>query len=180
MTNSRDSNELFQASHLTLLVSYTIFSAILIAESLVMGWEKWMILIILASNIVCWVLHLKHDTPGFVRIWVYSILMMCTYFFYGTHLTSTFDLALVMSAVIMIYTMTGKRALITLCQFTFIVAMTYSIVMMIIEGETTFDALLISKAFQDMVRATVLEVLRSPEGQEMLTRTVRKELDRRK
>ncbi|MBR6987369.1 MAG: response regulator [Clostridiales bacterium] len=145
MTNSRDSNELFQTSHLTLLVSYTIFSAILIAESLVMGWEKWMILIILASNIVCWILHLKHDTPGFVRIWVYSILMMCTYFFYGTHLTSTFDLALVMSAVIMIYTMTGKRALITLCQFTFIVAMTYSIVVLVLEGETEFDALLISR-----------------------------------
>ena len=145
MTNSRDSNELFQTSHLTLLVSYTIFSAILIAESLVMGWEKWMILIILASNIVCWILHLRHDTPGFVRIWVYSILMMCTYFFYGTHLTSTFDLALVMSAVIMIYTMTGKRALITLCQFTFIVAMTYSIVVLVLEGETEFDALLISR-----------------------------------
>lgn len=48
------------------------------------------------------------------------------------------------------------------------------------EQGTVFDALLSSKAFQDMVRATVLEVLRSPEGQEMLTRTVRKELDRRK
>ena len=42
-----------------------------------------------------------------------------------------------------------------------------------------FDALLSSKAFQDMVRATVLDVLRSPEGQELLTRTVRRELDRR-
>ena len=48
------------------------------------------------------------------------------------------------------------------------------------EQGTVFDALLSSKAFQDMVRATVLEVLRSPEGQEMLTRTVRKELDKRK
>ena len=48
-------------------------------------------------------------------------------------------------------------------------------------GENTvFDALLGSKAFQDMVRATVLEVLRSPEGQEMLSRTVRKELDKRR
>ena len=43
-----------------------------------------------------------------------------------------------------------------------------------------FDALLGSKAFQDMVRATVLEVLRSREGQELLERTVRKELDRQR
>ena len=48
------------------------------------------------------------------------------------------------------------------------------------EQSTVFDALLSSKGFQDMVRATVLEVLRSPEGQELLTRTVRKELDRRR
>ena len=46
-------------------------------------------------------------------------------------------------------------------------------------GENTvFDALLGSKAFQDMVRATVLEVLRSPEGQELIARAVRHELNK--
>lgn len=48
------------------------------------------------------------------------------------------------------------------------------------EQSTVFDALLGSKAFQDMVRATVLEVLRSQEGQEILARTVRRELDRQR
>ena len=42
------------------------------------------------------------------------------------------------------------------------------------------DAFLNNKAFQELVRATVLEVLRSPEGQEILSRTVRKELDRQR
>lgn len=48
------------------------------------------------------------------------------------------------------------------------------------EQNTVFDALLNNKAFQEMVRATVLEVLRSQEGQELLARTVRKELDRQR
>ena len=48
------------------------------------------------------------------------------------------------------------------------------------EQSTVFDSLLGSKAFQELVRATVLEVLRSPEGQEMLSRTVRRELDRQR
>lgn len=48
------------------------------------------------------------------------------------------------------------------------------------ESGAVFSALLNNKAFQDMVRATVLDVLRSPEGQELLSRTVRKELDRRR
>ena len=41
-----------------------------------------------------------------------------------------------------------------------------------------FSALLKSKSFQDMVRSTVLEVLRSPEGQQLLAKAVRKELGR--
>ena len=43
-----------------------------------------------------------------------------------------------------------------------------------------FSAFLSSKPFQDMVRATLLEVLRAPEGQEILARTVRRELDRQR
>ena len=44
---------------------------------------------------------------------------------------------------------------------------------------TVFGSLLRTPAVQEMVRETVLEVLRSPEGQELLSRTVRRELDRR-
>ena len=39
-----------------------------------------------------------------------------------------------------------------------------------------FSALLKSKSFQDMVRSTVLEGLRAPEGQQLLAKAVRKEL----
>lgn len=46
------------------------------------------------------------------------------------------------------------------------------------EPGSLFDAFLSSKPFQDLVRASLLEVLRSPEGQEILARTVRKEMDR--
>ena len=39
-----------------------------------------------------------------------------------------------------------------------------------------FEAFRTNKAFQDMIRDTVLDVLRSPEGQEILSRVVRKEM----
>ena len=41
-----------------------------------------------------------------------------------------------------------------------------------------FSAFMKSKSFQDMVRSTVLEVLRSPEGQQLLAKAIRKELGR--
>lgn len=46
------------------------------------------------------------------------------------------------------------------------------------EDGAVFSALLKSKSFQDLVRSTVVEVLRSPEGQELLRKAIRKELDR--
>ena len=42
-----------------------------------------------------------------------------------------------------------------------------------------FSALLKSKSFQTMVHDTVLEVLRSPEGQDLLAKAIRKELGRK-
>lgn len=48
------------------------------------------------------------------------------------------------------------------------------------EQGSLFDSLIRSASFQDMVRTAVLDVLRSPEGQEILARTVRKELDRQR
>ena len=42
-----------------------------------------------------------------------------------------------------------------------------------------FSAFMKSKSFQDLLRATVLDVLRSPEGQELIAKAVRKEVGRR-
>ena len=39
-----------------------------------------------------------------------------------------------------------------------------------------FSAFMKSKSFQDLLRATVLDVLRSPEGQELIAKAVRKEV----
>lgn len=43
-----------------------------------------------------------------------------------------------------------------------------------------FESFLRSKQFQETLRSTVLEVLRSPEGQELVTRAVRTELNRQR
>ena len=42
-----------------------------------------------------------------------------------------------------------------------------------------FDAFLTSKKFQEALRTAVLETHRTPEGQELLTKAIRKELANR-
>ena len=144
MGTTKDKNDLFNSSHLTLLVSYTIFATILIVESFLMGWELWALLLVAGGIVTAWVLHIRHNTPANVRLWVYAVLIMGCFFFYGIHQTSTFDLALVMSAIIMLNTMSGKKSLIILCQLTYYVTMAYELFMMVKSGET-FDTLVISR-----------------------------------
>lgn len=48
------------------------------------------------------------------------------------------------------------------------------------QGQATlFDSLLSGKQFQDALSTAVLEILRSPQGQELLGQVIRKELERR-
>ncbi|MBO5917674.1 MAG: transcriptional regulator, partial [Oscillospiraceae bacterium] len=44
------------------------------------------------------------------------------------------------------------------------------------DGGTVFDAVLQGKQFQQLLRTAVLDALRSPEGQDLLTQAIRKEL----
>ena len=90
MSKTRKNNDLFQTSHLTLLVSYTIFAIILVVESLLLGWEKWALLLIIIGICSAWVLHIRHTTPDNVRLWLYAILMMGCFFFYGVHQRAKF------------------------------------------------------------------------------------------
>ena len=48
------------------------------------------------------------------------------------------------------------------------------------EGGTVFDAVLHSRGFQDLLRSAVLDALRSPQGQDLLTQAIRKELSKLK
>lgn len=145
MDERNRNNELFQTAHILILISYTLFSFILIAESLILGWEGWIIALVLVSIAVSWVIHLRQMIHTNARLWIYSLLMMLSYFFYGTHVTSTFDICAVMLCVLILVTMTGKKELTYLCQGTFLLTFAYDIISMLQERET-FDALIISRS----------------------------------
>ncbi len=140
-----EKNELFKTAHMMILIAYTIFSIILIGESLLLLWEKWALVLIAISLVVSWTAHIRQMLSPHGRLWMYSLLMMGTFFFYGIHETSTFDLAVVMTAVIILYTMTGIKELITLCQVTYYLTMAYELINMAYNG-TKFDALIITRS----------------------------------
>ena len=144
MNKNTGENSTFQTSHLMILILLSLFSVILIGESLLMGWETWMVFIIFLAALGCWVMHLRNILTSYQRIWVYSILMMFLAAFYGIHLTSTYDLSGVIIACIVLFTMTGIEALINLWQVTYFFVLGYDLVVMW-QQDYTFDGLTISR-----------------------------------
>ncbi|MCR4648785.1 MAG: response regulator [Lachnospiraceae bacterium] len=150
MGKKRRNNDLFETSHIIILVTFTVLSAVLIFESLLMGWEKWVLILIILEVIINWIMHIAHIPSEKDRMWIYSAMMMVDFFFYGIHLTSTFDLAVVMSALILLCTLTGQKALITVCQITYYITLAYGIAVMVLE-KYTFDSLIISRTIMHAI-----------------------------
>ena len=155
MDNSVEKNELFKASHMMILLSYTLFAVVLTLEAFIMDWEKWALLIVGVGVFVSWFMHIRHFVTDKQRLWFYASFMMLTFFFYGVHQTSTFDLAVVMAAILFLFTMTGNKNLITLGQCSFYATMIYSIIVMIRE-KTEFDALIISRTILHLAMITMI------------------------
>ena len=153
--NKLEQNELFQSSHLMILNMFTVFSVILIGESILLGWEKWALVLIAFALVLSWTLHIRQSMNSGARLWIYSFLMMATYFFYGSHQTSTFDLAVLMTSVMIVYSMTGKKNLITLCQITYYITFFYDLIFMYIGGET-FDSLVITRSMLHVALVTAV------------------------
>ncbi len=150
----KNNDELFISSHLMMLLTYTIFSIILVAEIFVMDWEKWMTFLILGGVLLSWYIYFSNIGSGRMRLWVCSLLMMATFFYYGTHDTSTFDLAVVICVVMFLYTMTGIHSLVTLCQFTYYITMAYEIINLA-TGGMKFDSLTLTRTLLHVAVVTM-------------------------
>ena len=150
----KNDDELFISSHLMMLLTYTIFSVILVAEIFVMDWEKWMTFLILGGVLLSWYIYFSNIGSGRMRLWVCSLLMMATFFYYGTHDTSTFDLAVVICVVMFLYTMTGIHSLVTLCQFTYYITMAYEIINLA-AGGMKFDSLTLTRTLLHVAVVTM-------------------------
>ena len=144
MKGSMESNALFKASHMLILTTYSIMACALIAETFLMDWEKWAVILIVAAICLCWYLHIRQLFSDRSRLMIYTACMMLTGFYYGIHPTSTFDLATVMCMCILLCATTGIKFLVTLSQITFFVTYAYDIIAMFVRGET-FDGLVISR-----------------------------------
>lgn len=139
-----EKNELFQTSQVVIILFYTIFVVMHVIISFLFGWEKWILLPILAAVVASWGMYIGSVFRPNQRIWLIASFMMVTFFIYGTHSTSTYDLAIVMASLMVLFITTGIKGTIILCLITYYITMTYDVVKIAIAGNE-FDSLLIAR-----------------------------------
>lgn len=133
-----------RVTHLIVLLCYTILALGLTVESILLGWDLGAVMLILAGLVACWVLHITGKIPEDIRQWIYVVLTMLTFFFYGIHDTSIYDMATLMTVVIIMYISTEKYSIINLCMAVYFFMMFYDFVF--IAGRTMeYTSLMISR-----------------------------------
>lgn len=117
-----------RATHLMILLSYTIFIFVLTGEALLLGWEVGAVMLLWLGLAASWIIHIMGKIPETIRLWLYFTLMMLAFFFYGIHDTSFYDLAPVMTVLIIVYSATETYSIIRLCAVTYYLTMCYDFV----------------------------------------------------
>ena len=155
MGANKEKNDMFRTGNLVLLLGYTIFAIMHVVITFLLGWDKWVLFVIGAFVGICWGIHIKSIFTSNQRLWVIAFIMMINYFIYGVHMTSTYDLAIVMAAIMMLFIMTEIKPLITLCQITYYISMTYDLAKYAMDGGK-FDILLICRIIMHYSVITML------------------------
>lgn len=117
-----------RATHLTILLGYTIFTIVLTGEALLLNWEAGAVLLIWLGLAASWIIHMTGKIPESSRMWLYFILTMLAFFFYGSHAVSFYDSALVMIVLIIVYSATEIDIIVTLCAVTYYLTVCYDLV----------------------------------------------------
>ena len=139
-----------RSTHLLLLLYYTILSLGLIGESLLMGWERWAVVLLPVGVIICWTMHIRNRMSPAIRLDIYSALMMLVFFFYGIHETSMFDLAPLIILVMVLYSFTERYGTIKLCMITYYGTIAYDL-LFVVESSGEETSLYISRLLLHVV-----------------------------
>ncbi|MCI6243859.1 MAG: hypothetical protein PUF81_00775 [Lachnospiraceae bacterium] len=100
--------EALREVQLVILVVYTIMIFVLTGEAILLGWDKSAIVLLALGIAAGWYFYFTEKIPESTRLWMYFILTMLAFFFYGVHETSVYDLAPVMTLIIIMYSATEK------------------------------------------------------------------------
>lgn len=133
-----------QKAYLMVLICCTIFTVVLAGESMLLKWERSTSMLLLVGVLICWWIHITKKLAPQVSLWADIILTMITFFFYGSHETSIYDLAPVAIILMILYASTENKKTVDLCMATYYITMLYDFVV-VLKGFSGFDSLMVTR-----------------------------------
>ena len=112
-------------THLMVLLWNTILSISMIGWTLSNGQGPMAAVLLTSGLIVCWAAHLTGALTARSRLWLYTALLMMTFFFFGTHEQSVYDTAPVIVGFILVYTATDDPRFLRVCAAVYYLTMIY-------------------------------------------------------
>ncbi|MBQ7558182.1 MAG: response regulator [Lachnospiraceae bacterium] len=91
-----------------ILLLDTVLSVGLILENILMGWEFWVPIVVLAGIIALWAVNLSEKIEFNVRRVFYTACAVLLVFYHGVHKTSLFDVALTIILVMVTYSVFNR------------------------------------------------------------------------
>lgn len=69
-----------RATHLMILLCCTIFTIVLIGESILLGWGTGAVVLLLLGLAASWTVHVTEKLSEPLRLWLYFIVTMLAFF----------------------------------------------------------------------------------------------------
>ena len=114
--------------HIMVLLCYTLFSVAMIGYFVAAGGEPFAVVLLILGLAACWGMHFTAVLSAPVRLWIYTVILMLAFFFYGSHEQSVFDRAPVILVFLLVYTPTEEPGFVRVCALTYYLTMCYDFV----------------------------------------------------
>ena len=114
--------------HLIMALTVTVFDIMLTALIFVESWEMWMLPLIYIALIAVWVLHIVKIFPDKILEYMFVLVMLLQFFFFGIHESTLFDMPIVMSILFFILSMLDKKFILHISASVYVLVLLYHIV----------------------------------------------------
>ncbi|MBO4914319.1 MAG: response regulator [Oscillospiraceae bacterium] len=132
-------------AHRLVIAFITVACIGLTAESMMMGWEFWILPIFIIGTTALWVMHISQRTDDRYRENFYLLYGLFAAFFHGVHETSFFDVAVVLLLMLSVYSLLDRIYMLNIILAEYFLLIGVQIVLALRSGSVTFDPLNISR-----------------------------------
>ena len=115
MNRKTRENEIRALSHIMLVITITVFTAVLSVLNVLLDWEKWTLPVFGSAVILSLFMHIIQKPEEKARLYIYGIIFIVEIFYYAVNIDTVYDSTPVIVLALIIFALTQERMLSRAC-----------------------------------------------------------------